>query len=185
MANLEIKLTKEQQQYLVMAVLFIGGGGFAYVKYFWLPTSKTISETEEKIVQVERKITKAKGHAGRLGKVKKELAKLKAQAAEAASRLPEDDDIPGVLELITGLTKKYNFNLASLTKGGEARRPHFDEVNYSIVGSSTFHDLGRFLAAIALQERIFTVRGLSYGAPTDSGEMGINFTLVAYKYKKR
>ena len=58
-----VKLTPEQQKYIAAAVLILGGGGFAYVRYFWLPVSEKIAETTRQIEEVEGKISKAKGQA--------------------------------------------------------------------------------------------------------------------------
>jgi len=183
MANLDIKLSKEQQQYLVFAVLIIGGGGFSYIKYFWMPTSAKISETREQIVQVERKIDKAKRQAGKLNKIKKEIALLNQQAAEAEKQLPKDQDLVGVIELVTGLTEKYNFDLTNLAQTRRTPRPHFIEIGYTVGGKATYHDLGRFLAALALEERIFNVQGVSFGPPDAAGVMVVNFELISYQYK--
>jgi Tfp pilus assembly protein PilO len=46
-----------------------------------------------------------------------------------------------------------------------------------------FHDIGRFLAAIALEERIFNVRDIAFPSPAGDGTMVVTFTLVTYQYK--
>ena len=106
MADFNIELTKEQQQYLVFAVLVIGGGGFSYVKYFWLPTSEKIKETAAKIEEVDKKIQKAQRQAGRLNKIKTQLAQLNEEAEKVEKQLPKDLDLPGVIDTVSNLAKK-------------------------------------------------------------------------------
>ena len=183
MAKLDIKLTKQQQQMLALAVIVLGGGGFAYIKYFWLPTSAKIAATRAKIEEVEKKIEKAKAVAGRLNKIQQELELLNQQAIEAERRLPKDPNLPGVIELVSDLSVKYAMKLNSFTIGKASPKPHFVEVSYRVDMSGTYHNLGRFLAALALQERIFNVRGLTYGKPDASGVMNVNFELISYMYK--
>lgn len=179
-----IKLTKQQQQILAVGVLVIGGGGFAYVKYFWLPVSQKISDTKAAIEATEAKIAKAKNQAVRLEKIKKELAELNVKAAEDEKRLPKTVDLPAVIDTISGLTRKYNFNLMTFSAGTSKPQAHFIETVYNITGKATYHDLGRFLAAVALEERIFNVRAITYGAPeAATGKMPVTFQLVSYQYK--
>ncbi|MFC1679865.1 type 4a pilus biogenesis protein PilO [Elusimicrobiota bacterium] len=177
-----IKLSKQQQQYLVLAVMVIGGGGFAYVKYFYMPTSQKIQETRESIKTVEGKIQKAQRKAQMLDKIEKQLAELNEKAAAAEKRLPKKTNLPEVIELMTDLTRRYNTELKSFSTGKRSKKTHFVEVSYQIAVDASFHDLGRLLAAIAMQERIFNVRDVKYSKPKD-GKMPVKFLLVSYQYK--
>ena len=52
------------------------------------------------------------------------------------------------------------------------------------VGEKKLADFGtRFLAAIALEERIFNVKDVMYPAAGGDGEMTVTFTLLTYQYK--
>lgn len=178
-----IKLSKEQQQFLAAAVLMLGGGGFAYVKYFWLPVSEKIAETRAKIEEVEGKISKAKTQAVRLNKIQKELEDLSVAALEAEKRLPKTQDLPAVIDTVTALSRRYNLKLLTFTPGASKPQSHFVETSYAITASATFHELGRFLAAVALEERIYNVRGITYGAVDAQGRMAVSFQLISYQYK--
>ncbi|MFH2202514.1 MAG: type 4a pilus biogenesis protein PilO [Elusimicrobiota bacterium] len=181
MANIQIKLTKEQQQYLVFAVMFLGGGGYAYVKYFWLPTSAAITKTNAEIESVVKKITKAKGAAGKLKKIQQELELLNKQAEEAEKRLPKEEDFPTVVDTITGLARKYNVELKSFSTGKRQDQAHFVQLTYSISASAPYHDLGKFFASLALEERIYNVENVSYSPAEDT--VSVNFLLISYMYK--
>ncbi|MFH1724671.1 MAG: type 4a pilus biogenesis protein PilO [Elusimicrobiota bacterium] len=181
--NLNIQLTKQQQQYVALAVLIIGGGGYSYVKYFWMPTSKKIAETQQEVEKYERKINKAKGQAGRLNKIKKEIERLDQEALEAEKRLPKEQDLPGVIDTVSDLSRRYNVVLESFSPGRPSTKPHFIEVSYDVSMRAAYHDAGLFLAAIALEERIFNVRGVKYGSPDAAGRLTVQFQLVSYQYK--
>lgn len=183
MAKINIKLTKQQQQMLAFAVLFIGGGGYTYIKYFWMPTSVKIEETAEKIEGIVKRINKAKGQAGRLKRIQLEIERLNEQAEDAERRLPREQDLPSVIDTISELTRKYNIDLTSFSPGGPSPQAHFIEVPYQMVATASYHDLGRFLAALALEERIFNVRGIGYNSPESDGTLAITMTLISYQYK--
>ncbi|TBR21491.1 hypothetical protein EPO15_10240 [bacterium] len=181
--EMTVKLSPDQQKYLAVAVLVLGGGGFGYIKYFWLPVSEKISETRAKIEEVEGKIAKAKNQAVRLNKIQKELEELNVAALEAEKRLPKTQDLPAVIDTVTALSRRYNLKLATFVPGGSKPQAHFIETTYMVTGSATFHELGRFLAAVALEERIYNVRGITYGAPDTEGRMNVTFQLISYQYK--
>jgi len=188
MADMNIELTKEQQQYLVFAILVIGGGGFGYVKYFWMPTSEKIKETTEKIEKVERKIQKAQRQAGRLNKIKKQLVRLNEEAEKVEKQLPKDLDLPGVIDTVSALARKNNVKITVFGAPASSTRSHFKEISFALVVSATYHDIGRFLAAIALEERIFNARNVNFspgGGTTASGDLklSVTFQLVSYQYK--
>ena len=183
MANVKLTLTKDQQQYLVLAVLVLGGGGFAFIRYFWNPTSVKIVDTQKKIQEIEGKIQKAQAQAGRLPKIEKELAILNEQAVEAEKRLPKEKDLPAVIDTISALSQRYSVRINSFSPGGQSPKQYFIEVPYTIVMSGSYHDTARFFAAVALEERIFTVRNVTYGAPDSEGKLPVTFTLVSYQYK--
>jgi Tfp pilus assembly protein PilO len=46
-----------------------------------------------------------------------------------------------------------------------------------------YHDIGRFLAAVALEQRIYNVRSVNYGAPDVEGKLSVTLNLISYQYK--
>jgi len=182
MAKINIKLTAQQQQILVVAVLLLGGGGFAYVKYFWLPVSAEIKKTKEEIEVVVKKITKAKKNAGKLKKIQEELDRLNKQAEETEKGLPKDEDFPGVVDAITDLARKHNVNIKSFSTGALSPQAHFIEIGYSLSADGDYHDIGRFFAAISLEERIYHIQGVNFSSP-GTEKLSVTFKLLSYQYK--
>ena len=166
---------------LAGAVLVIFGGGGVYIKYFWLPTSKAIKDTKATIEAVEKKIAKAKGNAGKLRKIQEDLERLQKKAAEAEKRLPKDEDFPAVVDTVSDLARKYNVTLSNFSTGIPKDEKHFTAITYAISGSGRYHDVGRFFASLALEERIFNVEDVTFTPSADS--IGIKFKLISYKYK--
>lgn len=183
MAGMNMQLSKEQQQYLVFAVMLLGGGGYGYVRYFWLPTAARIQESSAKIKDMEDKINKAKSQAVRLPKIQREIEVLNEQAAQAERRLPKSKDLPAVIVTLSGLLRKNNVEMQTFTPVSQVTRDYFIEIPYTIVMRGAYHDVARFFASLALEERIFNVRNVVYGAPDAAGRLGITYTLVAYQYK--
>lgn len=181
MAN--IKLTKEQQQMIVLGIVMLGGFGYAYVTFFWMPTAKKIVETRTQIEGIEAKINKAKQVSARLPKLEQELLRLNEQAMAAERRLPKNKSVPDILVTIGGLAAKNGVELVSFTPGAIQSKPFFSELIYPLSIRGKYHNIGKFLAAVALEERIFNVQNVVYTEPGPDGTMSVTLTLVSYQYK--
>ena len=183
MAKFNLKRNKQQQQYAVVGALLLAGGGFSYFRYFWMPTSARIRETTEKIKAVEEKINKAKGQAGRLPTIQKELERLNEQAIEAEKQLPKNKNLPAVIVTVGSLARKNSVEVRSFLPGGASQKEYYIEVPYTLSMQGTYHNIARFFASVALEERIFNVRNVIYGAPNTEGKMTVTYTLISYQSK--
>jgi len=180
----KITLTKQQQQMLIAGVLCLGALGYVYIAFFWLPISHSIDSAQVKITEIEGKIEKANREAARLSRLEADLAALNEQAAQAERRLPQKKATPDILVTASELAEKYGVTLLSFTPGTLKSQQFFNELSYPLAIRGTFHNTGRFLAALALEERIFNVQNILYGeANADTGEMQVTFTLLSYQYK--
>ncbi len=178
-----IKLTKEQQQYAGAGAILFAMLGFVYVKFFWLPISEKKDALTDQIQQIDGKIAKAKAEASRLQRLQDELSTLNRQAGEAEKRLPKSKSVPDILVSLSRLADRYHVSIISFSPGPEKAQQYFIELSYPMTVLGTYHDVGRFLAAIALEERIYNVRGITLPAPDSSGRMTVTFTLLSYQYK--
>ena len=178
-----MQLSKQQQQYLgAGAVLFVVFSA-VYVKFFWLPIAQAKAEATEKIEQIEAKIVKAKQQAARLERLQAEIASLNERAAEAEKRLPKTKSVPDILLSISALAQKNRVIIQSFTPGPMKSQQYFTELQYPLSIRGSYHNIGRFLAAVALEERIFNVKDINYPTADAAGDMTVTFTLLSYQYK--
>ncbi len=178
-----MQLSKQQQQYLgAGAVLFIVFSA-VYVKFFWLPIAAAKAEATEKIEKIEAQIVKAKQQAARLERLQAEIASLNERAAEAEKRLPKTKSVPDILLAISSLAQKNRVAIKSFTPGPSKSQQFFIELAYPLSVQGSYHNIGRFLAAIGLEERIFNVKDINYPSADATGEMTVTFTLLSYQYK--
>ncbi len=179
----KIQLTKEQIGQLAAGVLFGGLFIFAYLQYFWLPTSRKIEENSQKVASINSDIKKAKEQKAKYKDLEAKLASLKAEREAAVKKLPNERRIPDLLRTVTTLSKKYKVSVTAITPAGQSKVEYFTKVNYSITLKGNYHDVGRFLTALGLEERILTSENLNMSA-SGSAESSVNatFTLVAYQY---
>ena len=178
-----IQLSKQQQQSLGAGAFLLVIGSVIYVKFFWLPISQKMTDLSDQTAQIDLKISKANAQASRLQRLQTELATLNQQAVEAERRLPKTKAGPDVLVSLSSLAQQNRVNIQTFSPGPQKSQQYFIELSYPMAVKGSFHDIGRFLAAVALEERIFNVKDVVYPAAGGDGEMTVTFTLLTYQYK--
>ena len=179
----EIKLSKDQITQLVAGVFFMGLFGYFYVGYFWLPLSKKIGENTKKVATIEKDITKAKVKKAKYKNLEKKLAVLEIQKEAAQKKLPKEKKVPDLIRMLTYLGKKHNVSMTKIAPSAAKKERYFTKVAYNIVLKSDYHSFGKFLTALALEERILTMENVSIrGVNSDEYTIDVTFTLTSYQY---
>ncbi|MEK7722633.1 MAG: type 4a pilus biogenesis protein PilO [Elusimicrobiota bacterium] len=179
----EIKLTKEQLGQIAAGALFGGLFIFGYLQYFWLPTAKKITENSLKVASMEADISNARKQKAKFKDLEAKLASLKAEREAAVKKLPNERRIPDLIRTVTTLSRKYKVNVTAITPSGQSKVEYFTKVTYSISLRGNYHDVGRFLTALGLEERILTSENLTMTATAGSEtSVSAQFTLAAYQY---
>jgi len=182
---MNIKLTKEQQQYVAGGVIGLGALVYFYVQFFWLPMSKETAEVQTKIKATTDKINKAKGDAAKLPELERDLVRLNEDKVKAEARLPKTKSVPDILVTLGQLGSRYNVAVTNFSPGSSKPQQYFFELHFPVTVQGAFHNIGKFLAALALEQRIYNVFNVNYAEPTaDTGEMNVTFELVSYQYKE-
>ncbi|MBI5743831.1 MAG: type 4a pilus biogenesis protein PilO [Elusimicrobia bacterium] len=179
----KIQLTKEQMGQLAAGLLFGGLFIYAYLFYFWLPTAKKIEDNTKKVASIESDINKAKMQKAKYKDLEAKLASLREEKEAAQKKLPRERKLPDLLRTITTLSKKYKVDVQAITPSGSAPVEYFTRVSYILSVSGNYNDIGRFLTALGMEERIMTSENLviSYSG-SEAFSSRAQFTLVAYQY---
>ena len=179
----KIQLTKEQMGAIAAGVLFGGIFIYAYLTYFWLPLSKTITGNSQKIASMERDISNAKIQKAKYKDLESKLESLKLEKEAAQKKLPKDRKFPDLLRTITDLSEKYKVRINSINPSASSKEEYFIKVSYQLSMSCDYHSLGRFMTALGLEERILAMENLTItGTPGADTSLSAAFTLVAYQY---
>jgi Tfp pilus assembly protein PilO len=178
-----IQLSKQQQQYLIAGAVLFVVGAFVYMKFFWLPISQQKADLATQIEEIEKKIKEADAQASRLDRLEAELVTLNQEAEDAEKRLPKEKSVPDILNSLSALAQANRVAIQSFSPGPQKSQQYYIELSYPMTVKGSFHSVGRFLAAIALEERIFNVKDVVYPSAGGDGEMTVTFTLLTYQYK--
>ncbi len=184
------KLTKQQQQMLVLVIAGVLGGGYVYFNYLLGPTLKTIGERKTKYAELVQQIEVAERQARRLPQLQAEYAQLQTQLSSIEKQLPTDKDIPGILRTVTRGALDENLGFVSLKPNDPKRDPsnYFDVLEFEVQMTGSLQSFVRFMATLGQQDRIFQFEKLSVTNPSGNVDptglmnLTINFTLKTYAY---
>ena len=174
-------LTTQQKQYAAGGGVLLIVGGYFYWSLFWSPITGKINDNNKQTADVQQKIEAARRQAKNLESLEKELQALEYQARDAEKRLPPTRDLPTVFETIAKLARRYHVEMATFAPGGASTKTYFIEIPYQISISGNYHDIGKFLAAVAVEERIYNISNVGISSVGD--KLSVQFTLLAYQYK--
>lgn len=159
---------------------------YIYTTLIYAPMHDDIIKTEESIKDLQQRLSVARARSQQLAKIQKEMADLQIEVAEFEKQLPKSRDLPPLLRVFTHRVETFGLSVTSFGPARIVPKSTYDEIQYPVTVSTSFHALGRFLTAMGKGDRLFAARGLSLtstSSKTDpSKTVNALFTLIAYKY---
>jgi len=179
-----IKLTKEQQQLVVLGVFLVGGGVYGYWNYLMVPLRQDQVKVEIELKEEKGKLRKAKEFKPEA--YEKRLAKVQEGIQFVSGRLPPVGDEPmGLQRLITMTLEdgmELGFNLAK-SKPGRVEFPGFQKNIAAITVDTDYHKLGRLFSKLSGEDIVYNIEGLKLTAGPQN-PVRATFTLVTYSQVK-
>jgi len=117
-------------------------------------------------------------------KIEKALKDLEVELLVLTERLPKERDIPGIIDKVSELTRRHGIILSGIYPGTSVQKQGYIENHYTLSVRASYHDVGRFLAALVLEDRIFNTKDLSFGTPDSEGKFTLTLPLIAYQYSE-
>lgn len=180
------KLTKQQQQIIALALMFVVGGGYFYWNFMLKPTLEKIKTNEATYADLIAKIETAERQARRLPALQNELAKLEVDLASLEKQLPKDKDVPNIIRILTREAIQQGLQFVRLGPKPANRQQYFEIIPFDLQFTGTMHSLARFLSSLGQQDRIFQAQNITMtpgGSATDSqGVVNLNLTLTIQTY---
>jgi len=179
-------MSKKTQQTLILVLMGGAFGLYAYYNYLWKPTNEKIAQLTQKRDEILEKVESLKRTAQRLDVLEKQTEELSVEVAQSEKKLPPKKSLDEILRLVTEEALRNRVTILNFTPGADKPESYFIEIPIAMNVSGQFHAVGRFLAAIGLQERIMSARGLTLNAVAASKKGNTvtgMFTLLAYTFK--
>lgn len=181
-------LTKQQQQTIVLIVMFVFGGGYAYINYMMKPTNERIQKAEAKLTDLRTRIERAERQSRRLPALEAEYEQLQRDLADLEKQLPKDQNVPNIIRTLTDEANRENMVFTRLAPRKTTRQNYFEIIPFDLQFKGSLHSLARFLAALGQQERIFkaediTLTPIGGDLQTLGVPLSIQLAIQTYAYR--
>jgi type IV pilus assembly protein PilO len=176
-------LTSVQRLLMVVATLVIFTAPFYFLQY---------KPASERIVKLKRDVTAARGKLASLKKAAADVEVLQKQLAESEEAfshmltlLPDQKEIPGLLENVSLLGAEVG--LENILFQPQPEQPHefyaSIPVQLDLIGS--YNELGTFFDRISKLDRILKVESLSLIRRKESSLLQVGCTIVTYRFVEK
>jgi Tfp pilus assembly protein PilO len=162
-----LKLTKEQQQFLVGGILGLAAGVYGYWTFALTPLNKEITDLTAKVKEKRDGLDKAKRLKAQWEEYTQRLARVQTGTQYASRRLPPDSEFTVQLERLIKLCLEGGVELGAFTTekaGGTANKSEFAGYKKNVSGLtlvSDYHRLGAFLSRLSGEDVIYYVDDLT------------------------
>jgi type IV pilus assembly protein PilO len=135
--------------------------GFLYWKFGYSKNREEIGRLKSVHSAMTDSLQKARRVAAQLPEMERRLAKLEKQWLRAQEMLPSEKEIPSLLSSMTKAGGETGASFLLFQPKPAKPSQYYTEIPIQVTVVSTYHGLGRFLAAVGNLPRIVNVSGLT------------------------
>lgn len=183
-----IKLTQQQQQYVVMAVIAVGGAVYGYWNYLIKPMNEEIKTLSKTFSEKKEDLKQAKEFEANWMLYEQRLAKTQEGIRYVARRFPRKEHQTVDFTKLLTMTQARGLELTGYTakkvKGKEKNEfEGFEKTVVAIIVVTDFHGVGRFFSLLSGEDILYLVEEVSLKAiPTNELKQTVTaeFNLSTY-----
>lgn len=162
---------------LLVALVFVGT---YYLKIKGLNTQLDRVVAEES--SLRKSFEQKSFEAANLEDYREQMKEMEASFEALLSRLPEDTEVPGLLEDIDARGSESGLNINSITLNDEQETEFYVELPISINVEGGYHDMGSFISGVAGMPRIVTLHDFNIERKDGGGELVMQVEAKTYRY---
>ena len=132
----------------------------AYGYFLYMPASTELDQANERVLQLQRKLSEVRAVAANEQAVKEEIAVLERKLAAALRQLPDSKELPVLLTDITSLGKNAGLDFKAFRPQAEVRKAFYAEVPIDIEFTGQYHDIASFFDEVSRLPRIVNISEL-------------------------
>ncbi len=186
--NLNIKLTKQQQQNLIATILIIGGLGYAYWNYLLNPLRTTFSQKKQTLEQKRKDLKDARDMVLKYDSFLQKATTITKRIDFINKRLPDTLNISDIIRDVTEKAAMSNIKVISFRpEQKENIKGDYKEVQINVDLVTNYINLGNFFTNIGYIERLITPVNptIDFLAEEQEGNnIRVSLALKVYLYKK-
>lgn len=176
-----LALTTVQKVLLFAATMGLMIAGFYFFKFE--DQTNTIRRTTASIAEQEKRLATLKAAALRVDVLEKELAQSEEELKALLALLPDQKEIPGLLENVSRIGSKVGLENILFKPQPEVPQEYYAVIPIQLDLLGSFNDLGVFLDNVSKLNRILKVEALTLTRPKDKqGLLQVGCTVVTYRF---
>lgn len=175
-------LTLAQRVMVFIATFIILGGAFYFFKY--KPDAQHIAGLKANIKQQENRLVELKRAAAQVEVLQKEVAESEKELAQLLTMLPDQKEIPGLLDSVSQLGAQVGLENILFQPQPEQPQEFYAVIPIRLDLLGRFHELGTFFDKISKLDRILKVENLSL-ARRDDSSLQVGCTIVTYRFLEK
>ncbi|MEM5787578.1 MAG: type 4a pilus biogenesis protein PilO [Syntrophobacteraceae bacterium] len=179
-----IALTTAQKALVFLATFIVLGAAFYFLKYE--EQLDTIQRLKVSVSEQEKKLATLKAAAAKVAILEKDLAKSEEELAVLMTLLPDQKEIPGLLESVSRLGAKVGLENILFQPQPEIPHDLYATIPITLDMVGTFNDVGVFLDNISKLNRILKVEAISLSRqPEKVPLLRVACTIVTYRFLEK
>ncbi|MDI6780557.1 MAG: type 4a pilus biogenesis protein PilO [bacterium] len=182
-----MKFSQEELKAIGLIVVFVGLTIFAFINYGYKPLQIKSLELDREIATKIDELKQIQDIVANLEIRKAEVRKLREELSYVETRLPKEINMPELIKTITTIAQENHVVFSTFVPSGPFRKDVYEEIPITLTTQATYHNFGKFLAAIGNLERILTPSGvqINYRTQTkeDASTISAHMVITAFVYK--
>ncbi len=173
-------LPSNQKVMLFVATFVLLAAAFYFLKY--QDQMDTTARLKSDLAQQEQKLVSLKAAAAKVGQLEKDLAQAEEELAELMTFLPDQKEIPALLENISRLGSQVGLENILFQPQSEVPQEFYAAIPIRIDLLGTYNDLGVFLDSVSKLNRILRVESLTLSRQADKQLLQVQCTMNTYRF---
>jgi len=137
----------------------------AFYFFMLLPLNDEQVKLQKEIATLEKSLRDKKAMVGDLSKYKREVEKLNQDYKKALKLLPDNSEIPSLLQKISSLAKKSGLEIKKFQPTPEIPQDFYAKVPVNLELEGSYNEITDFFHATGKLPRIVNIGSFSFAAP--------------------
>jgi type IV pilus assembly protein PilO len=168
---------------LFVGTFFILVAAFYFLQY--KPQSEAIDKSETLLSEQKKRLEALKEAAAKLPALQEELARADEEFAHLLSLLPDQKEIPALLETVSQLGAQVGLENILFQPQPEQPREFYAIIPIRLDLIGTFHKLGIFFDSLSKLNRILKVENLTMTRQKGGSVLQVGCTIITYRFLEK
>ncbi|MGD8417963.1 MAG: type 4a pilus biogenesis protein PilO [Pseudomonadales bacterium] len=164
---------------MVIAFVLVVGAGY----YFYLTDKQsTLDRAQTKELDLRRDYEVKAEKAANLEEYRAQKQQMEATFGALLKQLPQDTEVPGLLDDITRTALDNELNIESIDLQPEKQLEFYVELPIDIVVEGSYHKIGQFISGVAALSRIVTLHDFTLEPQGSPLKLKLKILAKTYRY---